>query len=351
MANNNALLRLTEERISDNTALQAFVEQAKALTNPIFPETVQFTDSAMKYGAALITVDTKLDSYGNNRDIYKNESGGYCLHLSKLNEIAQQSGIVITDSRILERKTDEHGKVVFISHQVRGKLRSIDGSIKEDIATGKYDYYRDKEKYVKRDGTEITGMINSRRSHAEALAESNAKTRLFNKLVAKLPTSFTLDELKKPFLIPYVLEDKEEILRQLPKEDQLTIKRDLARKRLGLVDTIYPPPQQKQIEDANIIQEAEPQISGNGNNNTPFDDKGAIIISPEEENHILAEEFREVPQSERTEKILALIELKGYKDPSNVPFTTQRIERNSLDKQIIFIEKLLNLHDLVEDLK
>ncbi|MDD4292012.1 MAG: hypothetical protein PHX51_07255 [Clostridia bacterium] len=338
MANNNALLKLTEERIDSNEALQTFVEQAKAVTIPLFPETVQFTDSALKYGAALVTVDTKLDTYGNNRDIYKNESGGYCLHLSKLNEIAQQSGIIITDSRILERKTDEQGRVVFISHQVRGKLRSIDGSIKEDVATGKYDYFRDKEKYSKE------GQIKSRRTHAEALAESNAKTRLFNKLVAKLPTSFTIDELKKPFLIPYVLEDKDELLKGLPKEDQLAIKRDLARKRLGLADTIYgynsAPSQQKQIEDAavTVMEEEEPK-------------KNNLGISTEEENHILAEEFRDADQKERTEKILGLIELKGYQDPTNVPFTAQRIEKNSLDTQIKFIEKLLNLPDLVEELK
>lgn len=345
----NALIKLTEERIDSNEKLQNFIEKAKAITIPLFPETVQFTDSALKFGAALVTVDLKLDDYGNNRDVYRNESGGYCLHLSKLNEIAQQAGIVITDSRILERKTDERGRVVFISHQVKGRLKSVDGSIKEDVATGKYDYYRDCEKYVKKDGKQITGMINSRRSHAEALAESNAKTRLFTKLVAKLPTNFTLDELRKPFLIPYVLEDKDEILKSLPIEDQYAIKRDLARKRLGLFDIIYSVPEKK-VEEANAViinddNDSHPkleELTTQANNDAPW--------TTEEENRINAETFRDALQEERTEKILALIKLKGYKDPSGTPLTAKRIEKNSVENQINFIKKLLNLPDKEEGL-
>lgn len=346
--NNNALIKLTEERITDNNKLQSFVEKAKALTNPIFPETVQFSDSSIQYGAALVTVDTQLDQYGSNRDIYKNESGGFCLHLSKINEIAQQTGIQIIDSRIMERKVDESGKVVFISHQVKGKLKSVDGSIKEDVATGKYDYFRDKEKYRKRDGSEITGMINSRRSHAEALAESNAKTRLFNKMVAKLPSSFTIDELKKPFLIPYVLEDKEEILKQLPEADRLEIRKKLAMKKLGLMDTIYSPPEAKQIIGTT------PQAPEEKSNINDSNIKDAVFtetqtdINKEDEIKILADEFRNVPQPARTDQILKLVESKNYTDPKGIAITASRIEKQSIDNQIAFLRRLMSL-EVVND--
>lgn len=305
------LIRLTEERIDSNEKLSLFVEKAKALTIPLFPETVQFTDTALKYGAAIVTVDTTLDQYGNNRDIYRNESGGYCLHLSKLNEIAQQAGIQIIDSRIIERKTDEQGRVTFISHQVRGRLKSVDGSIKEDVATGKYDYYRDLEKYIGKDGKPLEKMIKSRRSHAEALAESNAKTRLFNKLVAKLPTNFTLDELKKPFLIPYVIEDKDELIKSLPEEDQREIKRRLAMKRLGLMEEIYPSTQPETAKtetntaaQSSEVVDVEVEV---------VDDDKEEILSKEEQNRLAAETYRDAPQKERTEKILMLCKIKGQK--------------------------------------
>lgn len=344
---NQALIKLTEERITSNNQLAEFVERAKAVTIPLFPETVQFTDTALKYGAAIVSVDLNLDEYGNNKDIYKNDSGGYCLHLTKLNEIAQQSGLQITDSRVLERRVDETGRVTYIEHQVKWKMRSVDGSIKEGTATGKYDYFRDLEKYIsKKDGKPLDKMIKSRRSHAEALAESNALTRAYNKAVAKLPQSFTLDELKKPFLIPYVIEDKEELLKYLPKESQLEIKKELVRKRLGISDAIYPssPSPSIQAEEAEVTE----ITSVEDTSASPSVDKAPL--SPEEINHIQAETFLqpEVKQEERTQKILALIKIKGYKDPNNIPITKKRIENQSVEAQVKFIEKLLNLPDEIE---
>lgn len=351
---NQALIKLTEERINTNNQLVEFIERAKTVTIPLFPETVQFTDIALKYGAAIVSVDLNLDQYGSNRDIYKNESGGYCLHLTKLNEISQQSGLQIIDSRVLERRVDEKGRVTYIEHQVKWKMRSVDGSIKEGTATGKYDYFRDLEKYIsKKDGKPLDNMIKSRRSHAEALAESNALTRAYNKAIAKLPQSFTLDELKKPFLIPYVIEDKEELLKGLSKEDQAQIKRELARNRLGLINTIYPAvnapkgqPDSKQVEEAIITE-----IENDASTSTVQNKVGSKTLTQEEVNHIQAETFLqpEVKQEERTQQILTLIKLKGYKDANNIPITQKRIENQDVKSQVKFIERLLNMPDEADE--
>lgn len=337
---NQALIKLTEERINTNNQLAEFVEKAKAVTNPLFPETVQFTEPSLKFGASIVSIDTTLDTKGNNRDVYKNESGGYCLHLSKLNEIAHNAGLQITDSRILERKTDEQGRVTYINHQVKWRLKSVDGSIKEGVATGKYDYFNDLN-------TKSEGMVKSRRKHAEALAESNALTRAYNKAIAKLPQSFTLDELKKPFLIPYVIEDKNELLKDLPKEDQLAIKKELARKRLGISDSIYPTspgPAGKQVEEAVVTEVVETEDV-----KSETEKKG---MSQEEINHINAETFgqKEVSQQERTEQILRLIKLKGYNDPNNIAITEKRIANQSVESQVKFMEKLLNMPDAAENM-
>lgn len=333
---NQALIKLTEERINTNNQLAEFVERAKAVTTPLFPETVQFTEPSLKFGASIVSIDTAIDQKGSNRDIYKNESGGFCLHLSKLNEIAHNAGLQITDSRILERKTDEHGRVTYINHQVKWRLKSVDGSIKEGVATGKYDYFNDLN-------TKSEGMVKSRRKHAEALAESNALTRAYNKAIAKLPQSFTLEELKKPFLIPYVIEDKNELLKDLPKEDQLAIKKELARKRLGISDAIYPSspgPAGKQVEEAVVTE-----IKNDNSTSDVQKEVGNKTLSQEEINHINAETFLTAPQAERTEKILALIKIKGYKDANNIAITPKRIENQTKEAQVNFIEKLLNLPD------
>jgi hypothetical protein len=71
------------------------------------------------------------------------DGGKYALHLNKINEIAQASDLKITDSRIIDRKVDNDGRVTYISHQVSWEMRNIDGSIKSGVATGKYDYYND----------------------------------------------------------------------------------------------------------------------------------------------------------------------------------------------------------------
>ncbi len=341
---NTELIKLTETKIGDNTALSTFVEKAKSVTICLFPETVQFNDPALKFGAAIVSVDTKLDQYGNNKDVYKNESGGYCLHLSKINEISQHAGIQITDSRILERKTDEHGRVTFIEHQVRGRVKYVDGSIKEDVATGKYDYFRDREKYVDyKTGAPKEKMIAGRRSHAEALAESNAKTRLYNKLNFKLPSSFTLEELQKPFLVPFVLEDKNELLKDLPIEDQLQIKREVARKRMGLVDNqMYP-------QNSAQVQNKLPEVNNENISDANFTDLPQEQTGPSkaEQNKIIADEFKTVPQKERTEKIMNLIKIKNWKHPKGAIVTASMIEKATVDDQIKRIEEMLNMPDAV----
>jgi len=198
--------------------------------------------------------------------------------------------------------------------------------------TGKYDYFNDLS-------TKKEGQVKSRRKHAEALAESNALTRAFNKVLPQLPQSFQPNELEKPFLIPYVEEDKNAVLRDLPVEDQKIIKNELARKRLGLMDTIYAPPAgseasptRTQVQEAEVVEEEKPKFT------------------PEEEIHLQVETYRDVPQKERTEKILTLIKLKQFEDPKGGTFTASRIEKNTLDKQLQFMEKLLNLPDAEEGL-
>ncbi len=337
---NTSLMKISEEIISSNEQMHSFLEKAKAVTIPLFPDTLNFVRPEFKLSATVVSVDTNVDKYGNNRDIYKTENGQYALHLSKLNEIAKAAGLQITDSRILERKIDGKGRVTYVLFQVKGYVKGIDGSTKEDVATGRYDYYRDLEKYVDyKTGEPKMKMINARRSFAEALAESNAKTRLFNKLVTKLPQSFTIEELKKPFLVPCVIQDKNELLKDLDPETQKQIKAEYARKQLGIANQIY-----------NSTPTTNPlAISENSESITEVEFEEEKSVTKEEENRIIANEFRTVPQKERTEKIMNLIKLKGWKHPKGVSVTAAMIEKAPLDVQIQRLEELLNMPAVAEE--
>lgn len=316
------LVKLTEERIGNNNQLQKFVQQARAVANVIFPETLPFSDKYCRLGAEIVTVNPNDD-----KQVYQNESGGFCLHLSKLNEIAKAAKIRVVGSRILERKVDETGRVTFISHEVTVEYRTVSGEMIKESYTGKYDYFNDA-------ATKSEKQTKSRRKHAEALAESNALTRAFNKVLPQLPQSFNKKDFDKPFLIPYVEEDKNALLSEFSPEEQKEIKKELARKKLGIIDTIYQsgsPATTKQVEEAvvtEVVEESKPE--------TP----------PNETPEVIAETYREAPQKERTEKILQLIELKKFKDP----ITVSRIEANSLDNQIKFLKKLLEMPDAEEAL-
>ena len=319
----SALVKLTEEKIGNNNQLQAFVQQAKAVANVIFPETLPFTDKYCRLGAEVVTVNAE-----NDKHVYKNESGGYCLHLSKLNEIAKAAKIRVVGSRILERKTDETGRVTFISHEVSVQYRTVSNEMITESYTGKYDYFNDA-------ATKSEGQTKSRRKHAEALAESNALTRAFNKVLPQLPQSFTKEDFKKPFLVPYVEEDKNALLSEFSPDEQKEIKKELARKKLGIMDTIYSPSigrtqtentapaseNTSNIQEANVIEEKP-------------------MFTPEEKAKLDAETYKDSPQKERTEKILTLCKLKEMKNTNGSEITAAQIEKQTVENQIKFIEKL-----------
>ncbi len=337
----NALAKLSNEVVSSNDEMHALIERVKSETIPLFPDTLNFGfRPEFKLSATLVTVDVN-----NNKDVYRNESGQFSLHLTKLNEISQAAGLVVVGSKIAERKTDERGLVIYISHEISWEMKSIDGSIKKGVQTGKYDYYNDV-------ATKSEKQVRQRRKHAEALAESNALTRAFNKAIAKLPQGFTQQELKKPFCIPCVVEDKNELIKSLPKEVQDRVNEDYVRKQLGISNAIYggPAPTNK----LNASEESEPQPNSSSGNINNIPDatftESSNGMSQEEQNKITAEEFRGSPQPERTAVIMKELKRTGYTDKDGVPFTEQRVEKNSVDTQIKFLEKLLNMEEVVEDL-
>jgi hypothetical protein len=334
--------------INDNTQLMTFLDKAKETMIPLVPEMYNFVKPELKIGFQKITVDIE-------KDAYKTDGGNYALNLKKLNEIAQASGLNVTASKQVTRDTDKDGRVVFVKHEVKWEMRSIDGSLKIGTATGEYNYKEDvarllykEDTYEKvwdggqkkmvntktllgKKGDPNYSQINKRRTYAGSLAESNAISRAINKGIAKLQNNFKAEELKKPFLVPCVIEDPSDLLKKYPE-----LERAYLAKMVGVADVIYPHyktgeiiPEEKQPEKKNY---EEAQII------TPEKEKQPEL-SPEEVIRNEAETFREAPQKERTEIIERLIKEKQYKRANpNTP-----IEKFSIDKQIELIIRLREL--------
>ncbi|MBN8545814.1 MAG: hypothetical protein J0L60_06740 [Ignavibacteria bacterium] len=345
---NLSLVRVSQELIGDANKLNTIYQELKDRTICLIPETANFSaDRSKKLSLTVITVDTKMESAFGNQDIYKTDSGTFALHLTKLKEIFLSAGGNVIDSRILERKVDQDGRVLFISHQLKGKIQSIDGTIKEAVATGKYDFIRDCDRFQK-NGQPNMAAVNQRRKHAEALAESNAMQRLIMSLVAKLKASYTIHELQsKPIIVACVTEDKAGLLEMLPEAERALVRSEYVRAKLGLGNPIY---EGKQIEQA-IPEAKEVKVVDVSLSDEEYEEIEAETSHTEDVSETLfsadprdvAEMYRDLTPDDRTERIMGLVESTGYVSPKGVPITPDAIEALSLNQQISFVERLLKL--------
>lgn len=344
-----SLVRVSQELIGDANKLNTIYQELKDRTICLIPETANFSaDRSKKLSLTVISVDTKMENNFGNQDIYKTDSGTFALHLTKLKEIFLSAGGNIIDSRILERKVDQDGRVLFISHQLKGKIQSIDGTIKEAVATGKYDFIRDCDRFQK-NGQPNMAAVNQRRKHAEALAESNAMQRLIMSLVAKLKASYTIQELQtKPIIVACVTEDKAGLLEMLPEAERAQVRSEYVRAKLGLGNPIYegkqieqssPESKEVKVVDVSLSDEEYEEIEAETSHSS--EDLSETLFSADPRD--VAEMYRDLTPDDRIERIMRLVESTGYVSPKGVPITSEAIEALTLNQQISFVERLLKL--------
>jgi hypothetical protein len=347
---NLSLVNVSQELIGDANKLNTIYQDLKDRTICLIPETANFSaDRSKKLSLTAITVDTKMQSDFGNSDIYKTDSGTFALHIPKLREVFLSAGGNVTDSRILERKVDQEGRVLFISHQLKGKIQSIDGTIKEATATGKYDFIRDCDRFRTKEGSPNMKAVNQRRKHAEALAESNAMQRLIMSLVAKLKASYTLDELKsKPIVVATVTEDKAGLLEMLPEAERAQVRSEYVRAKLGLGNPIYegrqieqssPEPKEVKVVDVSITDEQYEEIEAE---TTHYEEEAPAMLLGEDIRE-QAEMYRDLTEEDRAERIMNLVETTGYVPTNGGAMTIERIQKATIDQQINFVEQLLRL--------
>lgn len=346
---NLSLVKVSQELIGDANKLNTIYQELKDKTICLIPETANFSaDKSKKLSLTVITVDTKMESAFGNQDIYKTDSGTYALHLTKVREIFLAAGGSVDDSRILERKVDQEGRVLFISHQLKGQIQSIDGTIKTATATGKYDFIRDCDRFRK-DGQPNMNAVNQRRKHAEALAESNAMQRLIISLVAKLKPSYSLTELQsKPIVVACVTQSKEGLLELLPEAERAQVRSEFVRKQLGLGNPIYegrqieqskPEPEEVKVQDVSMSDEEYERVEAE---TTHYEEEAPTMLLGEDIRE-QAEMYRDLTDDDRAERIMNLVETTGYVPANGGAMTIERIRKATIDQQIDFVELLLRL--------
>lgn len=352
--------------VQDNNSLSVFLQKIEKIMIPLVPEMLNFVKPELKLGFEKINVIKERDAYY--------VQGGYALKLTKLNEIAVAAGIQISCGRNPEKTYDDAGRIINVKHYVEWTYRNIDGSIKRGEISGEYNYSEDIQKFTAKEdkfddnkklklkkGDVDWNSVNQRRAKAGQLAESNAIYRAINKALPKLRGTYTAEELKKPFLVPCVIEDTADMLAKYP-----DLEREYIKSKLGIVGMLYadqqqvesvrnefrtaptaerkpedkpqPKPETKNVEDAKVIEE-KPKAAENEKEDPDAKLFPPGMVDKDERAKFYAEQFKDSPQQERTKIITDLIEKKKFERKNK----NTSIEAYSIDKQIEFIEMLWKL--------
>lgn len=354
MAQQTSVMTLASRRVDNNEELLRVIDQYKSQTINLVPDTMSFgARPELQLGFTLVKVNTDFGTYQYNGKTYTEKSNGdiylvdnkskkYALHLRKLKEVAQAAGVKIISSKLIDYKQDEDGRFIYAKHEIKWQKIDIDGSTKEGTVTGDYTLAAQKEKYKDQNGNVNESVVNRQQGDALKLAESNAYGRAIRDALPKMPATFTLEELKKPILIPCVIKDISKLLAKHP-----DIEEALLAKELGVSDFLFTKRNQQQLTEA-IPTETEPeQPKGSEPEETPYTEipeagqpETTSEPTSKERNKIIAKEFKDQPQAVRTKKINELIKETGYKRKSNTPIADLPV-----NKQIEVIEMLLNLKD------
>jgi hypothetical protein len=216
--------------VKSQTELNQALQNLKQHFNVLVPAQMNFSSPLHKVALEAVQLDPTVDGKKNGIDIYSPDgTDKYTLHYKAANKIAGAAGINWTKSYAAKRETGDDGRVIYVEHVVEYEVKKTNGSTKKGVMTGHYRYEEDKARF-----SANPKQIETRRRFAEGLAESNAKLRAIFEALEQLPRSFTLDEIKKPFLVPCVVEDINELAKDDPE-----IRRMIAANSLGILDKIY----------------------------------------------------------------------------------------------------------------
>jgi hypothetical protein len=294
---------------------------------------MNFSSPLHKVALEIVQLDNTVDDKGNGIDIYSPAgSGKYTLHYKAANKLAGAAGINWTESRVVKREVDpKSGRVTYIEHLVSYEVKKPNGSTKKGSATGFYSYDEDRAKNMP------AKMLDTRRQFAGQQAESNAKVRAIFEALEQLPRHFTREELGKPFLVPSVVEDLADMIKDDPEAKRMIIAHSL-----GITDQVYGGKPPVQIAAKEPDQEAVAEVvKEEVDTKTGVIKQDAPAVITEEE---YKRSWREAPVDQRVKEINRLIVAKGH-----TPTSTKKPEELNENNQIAYLWFLFQKPDNAEE--
>jgi hypothetical protein len=319
----------------------------------------------------LVPAEVKLDHRWEDK--YKNDDlwtiDGKTFNLTKvaMSKLSSASGVVYSDSRIAYRELDEITKrVTYIKHNVMWRKTDLSGVDLTGISTGEYSYYEDlaryrhkddkykfeydksQNKYVKtntviaKKGEPITEQIERRRNFAGSFAETNAKVRAFSEAVCEIPKSFTLEELKKPFLLVRAVANVQHILNQHPELQPV-----YGAQILGIANIVYGQPQNQ----TNQILIA-PETHSLPLNNTQYlpeankenEEPEPISGSEKQREYLTEADLQKMSLDKIVEKAEELMKEADY-SPKTPP---SRMDREKVKVFVLFLQEELKKKSVIK---
>lgn len=305
--------------VKNQVELNQALNRLRQTFNVLVPAQMNFSSPMHKVALEAVQLDATVDSKKNGIDVYSPDgSDKFTLHYKAANKIAGAAGINWTRSYAAKREVGTDGRVIYIEHVVEWEVKKINGSTKKGVTTGHYRYEEDKAKLAAN-----PKQIETRRRFAEGLAESNAKLRAIFEALEQLPRHFTLEEIRKPFLVPCVVED----LNELAKDDP-EIRKMVVANSLGIVDQVFgPQTQQREVKaDPNAVIGVRAEIIEEGKPGVAVGAGGEIILDLNTEAGF-KEHWMLKSTNEREAELKRLLKEKDARFPEGQIFGTLAIAK------------------------
>jgi hypothetical protein len=314
--------------------LSQALTQLKEHFNVLVPAQMNFSSPLHKVSFEAVQLDPEVDQKGNGVDIYRPSGGnGFTLHYKAANKLAAAANIQFSNGRMVKRDVDNDGRVTYAEFTVAWSVKRVNGSIRQGESTGSYKWEEEKR------GPNLN-MAEKARRFAEQRAESNAKIRAIFEALDMLPRAFTQEDIKKPFLVPCVVEDLNDLLKDNPEGRNM-----LLAHTLGITDQIYGPNRQKdQHSDHNLISGATAAVVDESAAATPAPQvsttTGEIKLSKQE----YVESWIREPRQGKLDEVAKLIKAKSF-----TPAEGTRPTHQMTDEQLV--EYLWFLHTRPDPVK
>jgi hypothetical protein len=238
------------------TALQLFSPEK---FNILVPAAMNFSSPLHKVAFELVFINPEVDAKNNGPDIYSVDGGRtFTFHAKAANKIAGAAGINWLESKAEKVNHGDDGRITSVEHRVAWSIKRPNGTMRGGVSTGYYNHAEDKARFGK-------DQVESRRHFALQLAESNAKYRGIFDALDMLPRQFRREEFAKPFLVPCVIEDIGDLIKDDPEARRMVVAH-----AMGIVDRIYGPADQQQTKiDPNLVAGVKAEVVDEGARGEP----------------------------------------------------------------------------------